>query len=108
MLEKNMDLKNGRANDLKYDNPILWGTEKQDKQFKNTQSHLDTVKHKNGNDNIAVTGHSLGDSIPEQLAKSNPKMNSIAFDHVFGSLQQFRKDQQKITYVSNNQLLFKS
>ena len=45
------------------------GLEKQDKRFKNAQSHLNKVKNKYG-DNITVTGHSLGGSISEQLARS--------------------------------------
>ena len=45
-------------NDLKSDHAILWGLEKQDKRFKNAQTHLDKVKNKYGK-NITVTGHSL-------------------------------------------------
>ena len=44
------------------------GLEKQDKRFKNAQSHLNKVKNKYGT-NITVTGHSLGGSISEQLAR---------------------------------------
>ena len=33
-------------NDLRSDNAILWGLEKQDKRFKNAQSHLNKVKNK--------------------------------------------------------------
>ena len=72
-------------NDLKSDHAILWGLEKQDKRFKNAQSHLDKVKNKYGN-NITITGDSLGGSISEQLARSNPNINSIAFNHGSGPL----------------------
>ena len=36
------------------------------------EEHLNKVKNKYG-DNITVTGHSLGGSKSEQLARSNPK-----------------------------------
>ena len=87
-------------NDLRSDNAILWGLEKQDKQFKNAQSHLDKVKNKYG-DNITVTGHSLGGSISEQLARSNPNVNSIAFNRGSGPLQSFRKRPKNLIDVSN-------
>ena len=41
-------------NDLKSDHAILWGLEKQDKRFKNAQSHLNKVKSKYGNDNMII------------------------------------------------------
>ena len=87
-------------NDLKSDNAILWGLEKQDKRFKNAQSHLDKVKNKYGN-NITITGHSLGGSISEQLARSNPNINSIAFNRGSGPLQQFRKRPKNLIDISN-------
>ena len=87
-------------NDLRSDNAILWGLEKQNKRFKNGQSHLNKVKKKYGN-NITVTGHSLGGSISEQLARSNPNINSIAFNRGSGPLQQFRKRPKKLIDVSN-------
>ena len=84
-------------NDLRSDNAILWGLEKQDKRFKNAQSHLNKVKNKYG-DNITVTGHSLGGSISEQLARSNPNVNSIAFNRGSGPWIHFNnlENDQKI------------
>ena len=76
------------------------GLEKKDKRFKNVQSHLNEVRNKYGN-NITVTGHSLGGSISEQLARSNPNINSIAFNWGSGPLQQFRKKPKKLIDVSN-------
>ena len=87
-------------NDLKSDHAILWGLEKQDKRFKNAQSHLDKVKNKYGN-NITITGHSLGGSISEQLARSNHDINSIAFNRGSGLLQSFRKRPKNLIDVSN-------
>ena len=89
-------------NDLRSDNGILWGLEKQDKRFKNAQSHLNKVKNKYGdNNNIIVTGHSLGGSISEQLARSNPNINSKAFNRGSGQLQQFRKRPKNLIDISN-------
>ena len=88
-------------NDLRSDNAILWGLEKQDKRFKNAQSHLNKVKNKYGDNNIIVTGHSLGGSISEQLARSNPNINSIAFNRGSGPLQQFRKRPKNLIDISN-------
>ena len=64
---------------MKSDHAILWGFEKQDKRFNNAQTHLDKVKNKYGK-NITVTGHSLGGSISEQLARSNNDIKAIAFN----------------------------
>ena len=88
-------------NDLRSDNAILWGLEKQDKRFKNAQSHLNKVKNKYG-DNITVTGHYLGGSISEKIARSNPNVNSIAFNRGSGPLQQFRKRPKKLIDVGNS------
>ena len=88
-------------NDLRSDNAILWGLEKQDKRFKNAQSHLNKVKNKYGNDNIIVTGHSLGGSISEQLSRSNQNINSVAFNRFSGPLQGFRKQPQNFIDISN-------
>ena len=88
-------------NDLRSDNAILWGLEKQDKRFKNAQSHLNKVKNKYGDNNIIVTGHSLGGSISEQIARSNPNVNSIAFNRGSGPLQSFRKRPKNLIDISN-------
>jgi len=88
-------------NDLRSDNAILWGLEKQDKRFKNAQSHLNKVKNKYGDNNIIVTGNSLGGSISEQLARSNPNVNSIAFNRGSGPLQQFRKRPKNLIDISS-------
>ena len=50
---------------------------------------------------MTVTGHSLGGSISEQIARSNPNVNSIVFNCGSGSLQQFRQRPKKLIYVSN-------
>ena len=88
-------------NDLRSDNAILWGLEKQDKRFKNAQSHLNKVTNKYGDNNIIVTGHSLGGSISEQIARNNPNLNSIAFNRGSGPLQQFRKRPKNLIDISN-------
>ena len=75
--------------------------EKQNKRFKQSQEHLDKVKNKYGNDKITVIGHSLGGSISEQLAKSNPNINSIAFNRFSGPLQGFRKRPKNFIDISN-------
>jgi len=77
-------------NDLRSDNAILWGLEKQDKRFKNAQSHLDKVKNKYG-DNITVTGHSLGGNRSDYLARANTDIKGRVFNRGSGPLQSFRK-----------------
>ena len=80
-------------------NAILWGLEKQDKRFKNAQSHLDKVKHKYG-DNITITGHSLGGSITDHIARKNHDIKGIAFNRGSGPLQSFRKRPKNLIDVS--------
>jgi len=87
-------------NDLKSDHAILWGLEKQDNRFKNAQSHLDKVKNKYGK-NITVTGHSLGGSITDHLARSNHDIKGIAFNRGSGPLQSLRKRPKNLIDVSN-------
>ena len=70
-------------------------------RFKNAQSHLNKVKNKYGDNNIIVTGHSLGGSISEQIARSNPNVNSIAFNRGSGPLQSFRKRPKNLIDISN-------
>ena len=72
---------------------LYYGLERQDKRLKNAQSHVDKVKNKYGNDNVTVTGHLLGASISEQLARSSPNIYnySIAFNRGSGLLQSFQK-----------------
>ena len=50
---------------------------------------------------ITGTGQSLGGSISEQLARSNPNINSIAFNRGSGPLQQFRKRPKNLKEISN-------
>ena len=76
--------------------------EKQNKRFKQSQEHLNKVKNKYGNDKIIVTGHSLGGSISEQLARSNPNINSVAFNRFSGPLQGFRKRPKNFIDSSNS------
>ena len=75
--------------------------EKQNKRFKQSQEHLNKVKSKYGNDKIIVTGHSLGGSISEQLARCNPNINSVAFNRFSGPLQGFRKRPKNFIDISN-------
>jgi len=88
-------------NDLKSDSAIFFGLEKQNKRFKQSQEHLNKVKSKYGDDKIIVTGHSLGGSISEQLARSNPNINSVAFNRFSGPLQGFRKRPKNFIDISN-------
>ena len=88
-------------NDLKADSAIFFGLEKQNKRFKQSQKHLNKVKNKYGNDKITVIGHSLGGSISENMARSNPNINSIAFNRFSGPLQGFRKRPKNFIDVSN-------
>ena len=67
--------------------------------FKNAQSHLHKVKNKYGDD-ITGTGRSLCSSISE-LARSNPNVNSIAFNRGSGPLQSFRKRPKNLIDISN-------
>ena len=64
------------------------------------QSHLDKVKNKYGN-NITITGHSLGGSISDHLARANHDIKGIAFNRGSGPLQQFRKRPTHLIAVSN-------
>ena len=87
-------------NDLRSDAAVFMGLEKQDKPFKNAQSHLNKVKNKYGNDKVIVTGHSLGGSISEQLSRSDPHIKSVACNRFSGPLQQFRKRPKNFIDVS--------
>ena len=79
-------------NDLKADASVLFGLEKQNKRFKNSQNYLNKVKNKYGDDiKYVTTGHSLGASISLKVAKSNPSIYSIGFNRFSGPLQSYRK-----------------
>ena len=75
--------------------------EKLNKRFKQSQEHLNKVKSKYGNDKIVITGHSLGGSISEQIARSNQNINSVAFNRFSGLLQGFRKRPKHFIDISN-------
>lgn len=56
-------------NDLSADIAIATGTQAQHKRFKEAEEHLQKVKEKYGNDNIILTGHSLGGAVSGHLAR---------------------------------------
>ena len=58
------------------------------------------MKNKYGK-NITVTGHSLGGSITDHLARSNHDIKGIAFNRGSGPLQSFRKRPKNLIDVSN-------
>ena len=88
--------------DLKADASVLFGLEKQNKRFKNSQNHLNKVKNKYGDDiKYVTTGHSLGGSISSQIAKSNPNIYSIGFNRFSGPLQSYRKRPKNFIDISN-------
>ena len=79
-------------NDLKADGSVLFGLEKQNKRFKNSQNHLNKVINKYGDDTYVTTGHSLGGSISSQIAKSNPNIYSIGLIDLVDHCKVIEKD----------------
>ena len=73
----------------------------QEKRFKKHTVTIAISINKNGNYTISITGHNLGGSKSENLAKSNPNTNSIVFNHGSGPCPQFLKIPGNLIHVSN-------
>lgn len=69
--------KKSRWKDIGSDLALSFGLQKYDPRFKRSQNHLKDVENKYGNQNIVLSGHSLGGSLAGELGKKSDKVKQI-------------------------------
>jgi putative lipase involved disintegration of autophagic bodies len=84
--------------DLLSDAAILFGAEKHDKRFKDSNQHFQQVKDKYKDFQLDTTGHSLGGQLAKYVTDNNlDKVNTnVNFSRGSGSVRTFSKEKQQI------------